>query len=242
MSHWFGPVVAGVAAALVTIVCGFVRPVFALRYLTPCVPALLLGTAMWADAAGRVRPAAPTVLVAASLGAALVWAAGIYRSGARTLGFETASDILMATGPTRLVFLWDNPSARGMRPDEVAAVGTFFFRRAGQPVEADGIVLAPGEDPNGRLLASARQEGSAILWVYDLGVPGTAALAFTPAIAGEPGWTCRDLGRGEVGILACAHGPNAAELASPGPLLLKGRAPPGRSSTASPGSAVHALW
>jgi hypothetical protein len=118
----------------------------------------------------------------------------------KAYNFEAASTALMAAGVHRMVFLFDNPLSQVWDRGQLAAIGGFFFRRAGVPVEVEATVVPPGEDPNARLLAQAKRPG-AILWIYDLEVPGTAAQTSPPRI-GAP-WTCRDFGRGKVGVIAC---------------------------------------
>jgi len=121
--------------------------------------------------------------------------------------YEWASDALIATHPDRLVFLWDNP----MRPEksQLADLGGFFFTRAGLKTPVDPVVLARGEDPNKVLLAHAAAPGSAILWISDRGVRGTAANRFKPAIGRiDPSWQCRNFGNWQYRIIACSRDPS----------------------------------
>ena len=105
-----------------------------------------------------------------------------------------------------MVFVWDNPMIHGthMWPLQSDAVGGFFFHRAGRPItviQADG---GAGDDLNTRLLAEARADHAGILWLYDSGVPGTAAIAHPPRIAAlDPRWVCQDFTRHQVGAVAC---------------------------------------
>jgi hypothetical protein len=118
--------------------------------------------------------------------------------------YETASNALMATRPDRLVFLWDNP----MRPEpnQLAALGGFFFARAGLKTPVDPVVVARGEDPNQILLARAAQPGSAILWISDRGVRGTAANRYPPAVGKlDPAWACHNFGNWQYRIIACSR-------------------------------------
>jgi hypothetical protein len=112
----------------------------------------------------------------------------------------------MATRPTRLVFLWDGP----MRPEpsQMAALGGFFFARAGLKTPVDPVSLAKGEDPNAVLLARASPPGSAILWISDRGVRGTAANRYRPAIGKlDPAWQCRNFGNWQYRIIGCSCDP-----------------------------------
>jgi hypothetical protein len=106
--------------------------------------------------------------------------------------------------PRRLVFLWDHPAGQILARDQLDMVGGFFFARAGAPIEVRSVVVGAGEDPNARLLAQASEPNSAILWAYDVGVRGTAAIRHRPRIeALDPSFRCRDYARGSVGVVAC---------------------------------------
>src|SRR5262249_9099814 len=139
------------------------------------------------------------------------WAWTQSRHGWRWYNFEVASDLLMKANPQRLVFFWDHPGAKVEGRDELDSVGGFFFRRAGKPVTMDTVLLKPGEDASARLVAEAKPPGSAVLWMYDIGVRGTAARAHRPEIEMlDPSLSCRQLGNGSVGILACDRAMGAA--------------------------------
>jgi hypothetical protein len=118
--------------------------------------------------------------------------------------FESASGALIGTRPNRLVFLWDNP----MRPEpsQLAGLGGFFFARAGLKTPVDPVVLARGEDPNKVLLARAARPGSAILWISDRGVRGTASIRHPPAIPRlDPAWACHNFGNWQYRIIGCSR-------------------------------------
>ncbi len=201
------PWVIGASAigAVAVLAMGMFRPSFTPRYLTPFVPGLLLGLAAWAAAIGRARPWAPHAIVGLSLAWALL-CVGSAEENRRPLNFEAAADDLMARGVDTVAFTWDNPSARGLTPSLMAELGSFFFRRASVPIAVTGLPLAAGADPNQILTAAARGDRPSLLWVYDLNVPGTAALTAPPAIESlDSSWSCRDFGRGTVGVVACVR-------------------------------------
>jgi hypothetical protein len=132
------------------------------------------------------------------------WADRDLRHGWRFYEWETASHDLMRGEPKRLVFLWDHPASPILETDQLDSVGGFFFARAGRPVEVRSVVVRDDEDPNPRLLAEAAAPNSAILWAYDVGVRGTAAIRHRPRIeALDPSFRCRDYARGSVGVVAC---------------------------------------
>ena len=197
-------VAASVAGAAVVIGLGFFRPSFVDRYLTPFIPGFLLGIAMIAQALARRWALTYVAVALCFLGPAIPWAWRQAHHGWRWYNFEVASDVLMKGDPQKLVFFWDHPATPVEAPAQLDAVGGFFFRRAGHPITVSPVALKPGEEPNARLVAEAKAPRSAILWMYDIGVRGTAARSHRPDIAAlDPSLTCRQLGSGSVGILAC---------------------------------------
>jgi len=197
-----GVVVAcSIAAAIVAVSVGFVRPAYVNRYLTAFVPGVFLGVALLADRLSRHLRLAPQMLAALPFSVTILWAALTGEDGS-PFNFQVASQALMADRPARLVFLWDTP----MRVDPAAlrGVGGFFFQRAGHPVAVDPVSLNPGEDPNTVLLGRAAQPHTAILWIYDLSVHDAAARRRPPVIGRlDPAWRCRNFGKGKLGVVAC---------------------------------------
>ena len=111
----------------------------------------------------------------------------------------------MAADVRHLVFLYDNPSGPLFPPDQLAALGGFFLKRAGSPAVVQGMSVRRGEDPNALVLGAARERPhSAILWIYDHDVRGTAARSYPPRIdAIDPAWQCRQFGRDNIGVVTC---------------------------------------
>jgi hypothetical protein len=203
---WTASACALAATALVAGL-GFLAPVFVDRYLTEFVPALLLSLAKFSETFDRRARFSGGVLVSLFFAFTAAWAAWMqpFRS-IHDYNFETASNALMATKPNRLVFLWDNP----MRPEpsQLAALGGFFFARAGLKTPVDPVVLARGEDPNQVLIARGAPPGAAILWISDRGVRGTAAIRHPPAIArADPAWACHNFGNWQYRIIGCSRDP-----------------------------------
>ena len=191
----------GVAAV---IVLGFIRPSFVERYQTPFEPGLMLGVVLIVQALARRWALVYAAVILCFAGAAMPWAWTQALHGWRWYNFEVASDVLMKSDPQRLVFFWDHPATPVEAPGQLDAVGGFFFRRAGRTISVDPGALKPGEEPNARLVAEARAPRTAILWMYDVGVIGTAARSHKPNLmALDPSLACRQLGSGSVGILAC---------------------------------------
>jgi uncharacterized membrane protein len=202
-------VAAAVAGALVTIGVGIAVPSFTTRYLMPFMPGILLGVALVVAALGRrwAMVSVGAVLLYALF--ASVWAGERSQSGGKSFNFEGASRALMTSDPDHLVFLWDNPLLGVLAPSQLQAVGGFFFRREGRVIPVTPVILHPGDDPSQRLLAVAGAR-SAILWIYDTAVQGTAAASRAPRIEDLDGdWTCRDHGRGSFGVVACYRAPAA---------------------------------
>jgi hypothetical protein len=211
-------VAAAVVAALLLVGVGMLRPSFTFRYLTPCEPGLLLGLVLGCGrlAGRRAAPFALAMLGAVYLGVSgwMLWTG--LRMAPRRYTFEAASAVLGRAHPKRLVFLWDHPVDPVLHPAQLAALGGFFLHRQGVAVAVDPVVLRPGEDPNTRLAREAAAPGSAVLWLYDRIVHGTAALRVPPHLGGAGSTlACRDFGSPRFGVLACAPGP-VATPAGPG--------------------------
>lgn len=201
-------VAATVLAAGMLAVAGILRPVFTLRYMTIFAPGLLLGCALWARNIGLARPFAPLVLVAACGVSSIVWAVSTYGFRERFMSLEAASDALMAAKVDLVAFAWDNRSTKGLLPADLASLGGFFFKRAGYPVRVLGVTLDPGDDPNGKLMASAIGPRAGIMWIYDLHIGGTAAATYPPVIDRlDPSWRCHDYGGDRIGVVACVRAP-----------------------------------
>ncbi len=181
------------------------RPILEPKYLTVFVPGLLLGLALCASAARRVWQTAGAVLLVLFASGVMLWRQQPDQRET-VYSFEGASRMLMAADTTRLVFFWDHPLLPIEDADQLGQVGGFFLHRAGRPVPVEPVFPGRGSDPNPLLLAQAAPAGSAILWVYNTRVPGTAARAWPPVIgARDPRWACRDFGDGAIGILACTQ-------------------------------------
>ena len=193
-----------VAGALLIIGLGFLRPSFTTRYLVPFVPGVLLGLAILPGRMGRGGNVVLAMTAALFAWAAVPWAQTELSRGWRVYNWEVASTDLMRLRPARLLFIWDHPASPILAPDQLEAVGGFFFRRAHAPVQVSTIVLPADQDPNPRLLAALQDPGLALIWAYDRGVVGTAARRFPPRLDQlDPTLDCRNYGRGSVGVLAC---------------------------------------
>jgi uncharacterized membrane protein len=208
MSNAWILVGASAAALSIVVALGFLRPSFALRYLVPFAPGLLLGLAMTLCRLGERFPPAPMIFLLSFAAAAGIWSVAERRVGESPYNLEIASKALMASNVRNLVFLWDHPGTPIQDPRMLAGIGGFFFRRAGLPVAVTPMILGRQDDPNPRLVDAASRPDSGILWIYDLEVQGTVARAHPPRIASHyPGWRCRDFGRDRIGVIACDKPP-----------------------------------
>ena len=209
-------VAAAALAAAVLIGVGFIRPSFTFRYLTPCAPGLLLGLVGLGRllAGRRAAPVAVGALGALYLAVSGWMLADHLRMAPRRYNFEAASKSIEQARPSRLVFLWDHPVDPILHPEQLEALGGFFLHRDHMDVPVQAIVLKPGEDPNDRLLAAANPPGSAILWLYDVVVQGTAAIDDPPEITDrDVSWRCWREASTRFGVLACTR---PAATARPG--------------------------
>ena len=203
-------VATGLLSTLIVLGMGFVRPSFSIRYLLPYIGALSLAMPLLLREVKRMVPAAPLLVVLLLIGAAvppLVQRMTAPQDDGRyAFNFERPSAWIMAHGDARrLVFLWDNPTALLGRPDKLADVGGFFFRRADRPI----AVLIPhyplNADPYPAVLGLTRDRAdTAVIWAFDKGVPNTSALLRPPGVLQDTArWNCRDFGQNDVTVLAC---------------------------------------
>lgn len=193
---------AGLAAALglaLVLLVDALHPSLTARYLFALAPGLLLWLCVLALRPDREIRMAPMLLIGAFAVSAALWAATRPTPLSRNFSWEEPSAWIMERHPSRLVFLWDNPSTPIIWPESMAAAGGFFFERAGRalPVRAETM---PGADPNETL--RRLPPDVAILWVYDTNVKGTKAVAHPPDLA-SPGRECRGFGRWWMNVQAC---------------------------------------
>lgn len=197
---------SAVIAAALLLCLGALRPTFTLRYVTPFIPGVSLLLVTGARSLTRVFSGAVLAFVLAAMGASLAWFNDPRSHMHRAFTFEAASRDLMAVRPTRLIFIWDHPAQRVEAVRQYDALGGFLFRRAGSTVPVTSVMVRNNEDPNLLLVAAAREPRAVILWLYDLGVHGTAAIRHPPRLTTiDPSLGCRNYGRGSVGIVACSR-------------------------------------
>jgi hypothetical protein len=199
---WLVSAVSLCAAAL-CLGASLLWPIVRERYLTAMVPGVLMGVAMMAQRLARGWRLCAAALIAVEFGLALGLLGGALHDG-RHLSFEAASQALMDAHARRVTFFWDSPAGSGADPDILTQAGGFFFRRAGSPTQVHALVLGPGQDPNEILAPLARTPNSGLLWIYDAGRKGAAALRFPPRLARlDPRWRCRDFGDGTDHVVTC---------------------------------------
>lgn len=198
--------VTALLALVATAIClaiGFWKPIMISRYLTAVVPGLMLGLALIAHRFSRGWALAPAALAAGFSGLIFVLLFNPVK-GRAAFSIEDASQALMANNPRTLVFMWDNPLAQTNVGEQFAQVGGFFFKRAGHPIKVEAPAWSSGANPNLTLLARAKATGTAILWIYDLNVPGTLAIKNPPNLTRlDPTLHCHDYGGSGIGVLAC---------------------------------------
>jgi hypothetical protein len=194
---------AGAGGVVCLTVLGMLRPCFAIRYLTPMVPACLLGVAMGLSwlAQRRAAFARAAILTLYIVVAGLLFLRAD-RDPAKIYSSALASAFIAEGHPKRLLFLLDNPNAAILRLAQLKALGGFFFAREHITVDVAPVVLKAGEDPNALLTAEAGP-GDGVMWMYDLSVPGVHAKLFPPSLDHDPAFRCRRFGEGGIGVLAC---------------------------------------
>jgi len=200
--------IAALSGVVVLLAAAAMRPIFTFRYLTPFEPGLMLGLILLVRAVAKSerRIAYGCLMVFASAACAFWLSSGALHgdSVVESLNYETASSRLMASDARSVVVAWDNPAARMMRDEDLAAFGGFFFQRAGRSTEIIPVRLGLTDDPNIVLPRIASRSGASILWIYDTWVDGTTASRFPPRFAQLAGaGRCEDLGKANVGIVVC---------------------------------------
>ncbi|HEX6374092.1 MAG TPA: hypothetical protein VFZ91_00050 [Allosphingosinicella sp.] len=166
------------------------QPFLTERYLTPLVPAMLLGVVLLARA-----PAGHAVVAALYLAAIDPGEARNTLEIRARFGLEAPTRYLLAARPDALTYSLGYAGARVLDPGTMAQVGSYFFAQAGQKVAA--TLVATGADPTGELLARAAGARPAIILLYR-----PAQRPDLRRIGAQ--WRCRNVTGYRSGVLACA--------------------------------------
>ncbi len=208
-----GPTSAAVAAVLgvaAIAAVGAVRPSFSWRYEGVFIPGLALAPVLALRALARDK--APLFHIGLLFVAAAACAVSI-RFGATSVGISTdpdnieeASESLDAPNLKGVIFAWDSPTPQVMDPALLTAVGQFFLSRAGRHIPVTPVLLGGGDDPNVKLFNRAAKADSAILFLFDTTIAGTAARRHP--LGADPRFTCRRflarIGDDPIGSVACS--------------------------------------
>lgn len=194
---------AGASAVALAIGLAMIKPTLTDRYLTPAVPAVLLGIVLCIRHVRGTHAAYAGLATIYWLGAAAPFTLKDGLGERADYGYERGSDFVSAAHPNQLVFAWDHPATKIMARDSLDQIGGFFLRRQGQAVDVTPVVLRHGDMPSARLLAAATGSRPAILWLYDRAHRSVGDRDHF-AITHQPGWRCRHSRRGYTGVVACA--------------------------------------
>jgi hypothetical protein len=205
---------ASLAAVLLVVTFGFIRPSFTLRYLIAYMPGVLFGIAVWArtwEERWRLLPHLLVLcLIALTVQDFWVSISDPKRDHRWRYSWQEASSYFQSRKVRRIVYLWDNPSATLYEPSQLARAGGFFFHRAGEEMPVHALILAgrlDNPDPNTELLTAAANPDDAILWAYDINVKGSLGNRHPPRISQtDPQWDCRNFGGGPITVLGCVRG------------------------------------
>lgn len=209
---YFLTAMSAILSILLVACLGTISRSFTLRYLIPYAPPLLFGVAWWLNVMdARFSRLASASMLAMMIGLAIpVLRFGIQHpelNPRSSFNFEQPSQWLLERDATqRLIFFWDNPTADFSDRKSLAEVGAFFLHRAGAHPQVIVPRMPRGVDPNPRLLALAGSgPGDAIVWAYDKGVPHSRGTEYPPRLEKmDPNWVCRNFGRGDITVMACA--------------------------------------
>jgi hypothetical protein len=161
--------ISGLSASLVVFALAFLIPSWTHRYMTPFAPASLMAVVLMLRTVGRWQRAVPAFAIAILTAPVIMTTVRLGMHGGAdglfTLQFEDSSDWLIARGAKRVIFAWDNPASAQNRPEKLAEVGGFFFRRAHQNVEVEVAIVPPGRASSERLALIATAKNAAILWI-----------------------------------------------------------------------------
>ncbi|MEA3051615.1 MAG: hypothetical protein QOG72_518 [Sphingomonadales bacterium] len=188
--------VSGLACLLLVVGLGMRHEFLVERYLTPLVPGMMLGVVLLARA-----PAGYAVVAAWYL-------AAINPAGTRDIletrsrfGLEVPTLYLLPARPDTLTYSLGYSGARVLDPKTTSQLGSYFFRRAGQGVQAN--MLATGPDATGELLAAATGKRPAIILLYRAAEPPDLGRI-------GPEWRCSNLEGNGSGVLACVKAGRAS--------------------------------
>jgi hypothetical protein len=196
-------------AAGLCLAIGLARPIVSPRFMTIFAPGVMLGVALIADRFRLAWRGAPAALGTGAMALTVGFSAIAVFVSPPTAGamfsFEPATQALIAQHPRRLVFFWDNPSNADGDGGQLAQIGGFLFKRAGDPISVEVVPWIRSADPNTLILSKARAPGDAILWIFDRKVAGALVLTHPPMIERrDHTWACHDFGDNNVGIVACS--------------------------------------
>lgn len=189
-------VLAGIAAIAMMAMLAMMRPMVVDRYLTPAVPALLLGLVLLAS--NRIGWIA---LVAVQLSTATVGVRRVLEVRA-VQSLEAPTEALLAYRPERLVFSLGYQGQRALASSTARQLGAYHFARHGLDVDAR---LVPSND--GRALVAAAGKDAAIIWYYQ-------REDWAEADAIKRVRRCADERTAGAGTLACAPASTAARAPS----------------------------
>lgn len=188
---------AGLIAFAMVLILGWLRPSVTARYLTPFVPAALLGLVLIARGARQARLACAALLAVYLLPLIELPAIRDELRARNAYSLAPASEWLAPTRPERVALLWDHPNMTIVADESLRPVGGFFLNRGGLGVESAVIRVPWSGDA-----AAAFPARSAILWLYDQGYRSDTTAAIRRLAAQR---RCRAYPReGGRGILACA--------------------------------------
>lgn len=193
----------GVLATAAFLIIAFNKPMLTPRYLVSFEPSFLLMLSSWMVGACGPDRRRLGLLVYAAVGVSSVFWCGPLPLEDRVMNFEVASEWISESSPSKLVFLWENPTALTVVEDQMDLVGGFFLHRKGLQTPVESVYPQIGADMKGLVSRRVGRTGS-LIWIFNHDVHHNSALDYEVSSSDfEGGVECRDFGTSFVSIFAC---------------------------------------
>ena len=143
------------------------------------------------------------LLVYGSVGISSIFWYGPLPLEDRVMNFEVASEWISASSPSKLFFLWENPTALTVIEDQMALMGGFFLHRKALQTPVESIYPQIGTDMKDIVSGKVGRTES-LIWIFNHDVHHNSTLDYEVSSADfDSHVECRDFGTSFVSIFAC---------------------------------------